>query len=181
MKRGTCAVLVSLVTVLATTACSIDVREHDSNGKADVDIKSVVGNISVRADSTAKDTGLPIYPGAQILRDGADEPGSADVSVGNSLFGMKVVASKFESNDSQERVLEFYRNEMKALGRVTECRGEVDFRGADGSEAVCREKAFARDTQLVVGTEADQRIVAVKPRGNGTEFALVHLQLRNPS
>lgn len=181
MRQNVSAVLVSLSALVTMTACSIDVRERDSEGKADVEIKSVVGNLSVHTDTTAKDTGLPVYPGAQVLQDEGNDPGSADVTVGNSHFGMKVVAAKFESGDDQDRVLDFYRNQMKAFGRVTECRGNVDFRGPDGSEPVCREKHDARDTQLVVGTEADQRIVAVKPRGAGSEFALVHLQLRKSS
>jgi hypothetical protein len=33
--------------------------------------------------------------------------------------------------------------------------------------------------QLATGTEDDQRIVAVKPRGNGSEFAVVHVQTRD--
>ena len=33
--------------------------------------------------------------------------------------------------------------------------------------------------ELKVGTESNQRIVAIKPVGDGTEFALVYVRTRN--
>jgi hypothetical protein len=175
----TAAALVALALPIA--GCNIDVQKDEEDGKAKVDITSPVGNVSVRTNEETPDTGLAVYPGSQPLRDG-DDPESADVTVGNSMFGVKVLAAKFESPDPQDKVIDFYRNELKAYGEVTECRGDIDFRGR-GSEqrAVCREKAFERGLQLVVGPEDRQRIVSVKPRGDGTEFALVYVQTRGKS
>ena len=103
---STAAVLVAIALPIA--ACDIDVRKDESpDGKANVDITTPVGNVSVRTNVDTPDTGLAVYPGAKPLRD-EDEPESADVNVGNSLFGVKVLAAKFESNDPQERVIEFY-------------------------------------------------------------------------
>ena len=67
---------------------------------------------------------------------------------------------------------------MKAYGEVTECRGNIDFRGPRNGRPVCREKLSADDFQLVAGPEDQQHIVSVKPRGNGTEFGLVYVQTR---
>lgn len=173
------AALVALALPIA--ACDIDVRKHESNGKADVDITTPVGNVSVRTNVETPDTGLAVYPGAQPLRE-EDDPESADVTVGNSMFGVKVLAAKFESPDGTDKIIDFYRNELKAYGDVTECRGDVDFRGrGDARRAVCREKPFERDLQLMAGPEDRQRIVSVKPRGHGTEFALVYVQTRGRS
>jgi hypothetical protein len=167
--------------MLPLTACNLDVRKHESDGKADVDIRTPVGNLSVRTGVDSPDTGLKVYPGAQPLKD-EDEPGSADVNVGNSLFGVKVVAAKFESTDAQEQIIDFYRKELSSYGEVTECRGDVDYRRRDGvRRPVCREKLSAHDFQLVAGPEDQQHIVSVKPRGSGTEFALVYVQTRGKS
>jgi hypothetical protein len=168
----TAAALVAIAFPIA--ACNIDVRKHDSNGKADVDITTPVGNVSVRTDVEKADTGLAVYPGARPLKDG-NEPKSADVNVGNSVFGVKVIAAKYESADAQDRIIDFYRNELKAYGEVTECRGNVNFRGG---RPVCRDKLFARELQLLAGPEHQQHIVSVKPRGEGTEFGLVYVQTR---
>jgi hypothetical protein len=167
-----------LTLALPIAACDIDVQKEEVDGKAKVDITSPVGNLSVRTNVETPDTGLVVYPGAQPLRD-EDEPEGADVTVGNSMFGVKVLAAKFESSDGTEKIVDFYRNELKAYGEVTECRGDIDFRGrGDARRPVCREKPFERDLQLVAGPEDRQHIVSVKPRGDGTEFALVYIQTR---
>jgi hypothetical protein len=174
----TAAALVAMALPIA--ACNIDIRKHESDGKANVDITTPVGNVSVRTNVERAETGLAVYPGATPLRDD-DDPESADVNVGNSMFGVKVIAAKFESPDEQEKIVDFYRNELKAYGEVTECRGNVDFRGPRGARRpVCREKSHDH-LQLVAGPEDQQHIVLVKPRDDGTEFGLVHVQLRGNS
>jgi hypothetical protein len=172
--RSLCSAALLPAIGLAIAACNVDVRKHESDNKADVDITTPVGNVSVKTNVDNADTGLAVYPGARPLQD-EDEPESADVKVGNSLFGVKVIAAKFQSADAQDRIIDFYRNELKRYGEVTECRGNVNFRG---SRPVCHEKLFARDLQLVTGPEHQQHIVSVKPRGEGTEFGLVYVQTR---
>lgn len=170
-------VAAALVAVaLPTAACNVDVRKDESpDGKANVDITTPVGNVSVRTNGDTPAIGLAVYPGAKPLRE-ENAPESADVNVGNSLFGVKVLAAKFESADAQDRIIDFYRNELKTYGDVTECRGDVNYRNG---HPVCREKLFSRgDLQLVAGPEHQQHIVSVKPRGEGTEFGLVYVQTR---
>jgi hypothetical protein len=175
--RAPLTLTMGFAAVLALTACGVDVQDA-AQGK-NVNIKSVLGDVSVRTDVKNPDTGLRVYPGARTLRK-HDDPGSADVSIESRWFGVKVIAANYESEETQEKILEFYRQELKAFGDVTECRGDVDFRGPSGSKRpVCKEKPFSRDVQLVTGTEERQRIVAVKPRGSGTEFSLVYLTTRS--
>jgi hypothetical protein len=173
-SRLLCSAAALVAMALPLAACNVDVRKHEVDDKADVDITTPVGNVSVRTNVEKADTGLAVYPGARPLED-EDEPRSANVNVGNSMFGVKVVAAKFESTDAEDRVVDFYRNELKAYGEVTECRGDVDFRRG---RRVCREKLFERDLHLAAGPEHEQHIVSVKPRGDGTEFGLVYVQTR---
>jgi hypothetical protein len=173
-SRSPLALVALLSMAVPLAACNIDVQKHESDGKADVDITTPVGNVSVRTNVGAADTGLAVYPGARPL-EGEKEPRNANVQVGNSIFGVKVVAAKYESSDAQDRIVDFYRNELKTYGDVLECRGNVNYRGG---RPVCREKPFEEDLQLVAGPEDNQRIVAVKPRGDFTEFGLVHVQTR---
>ena len=174
LRRSPLSVVALLSMAVPLAACNIDVQKHESDGKADVDITTPVGNVSVRTNTGAADTGLAVYPGARPL-EGEKEPGNANVQVGNSLFGVKVVAAKYESSDTENRIVDFYRNELKTYGEVLECRGNVNYHGG---RPTCREKAFEDDLQLVAGPEDNQRIVAVKPRGDRTEFGLVHVQTR---
>ena len=161
--------------VLPLAACGIDV--HDAEQGKKVDIRSPLGNVNVRTDVENPDTGLPIYPGAKPMRNDDDHE-SADVNISSPWFGVKVVAATYESADTQDKILDFYRQEMKTYGPVTECRGDVDFRGGRERRPVCKEKASAREVQLLTGTEDRQRVVSVKPRGSGSEFALVYVNTR---
>lgn len=173
-SRPLLAVVTLLSIAVPLAACNIDVQHDESAGKADVDITTPVGNVSVHTNVGAADTGLAVYPGARPLENDKD-PRNANVSVGNSIFGVKVVAAKYESSDAQDRIIDFYRNELKTYGDVLECRGNVDYRGG---RPVCRENKSKDDLQLVAGPEDDQRIVAVKPRGERTEVGLIHVRTR---
>ena len=165
-----------IVSTVPFAACGIDVQDAE-RGK-NVDIKSPVGAVSVRTDVASPHTGLPIYPGASPLRQD-DEPESATVNVSSAWFGVKVVAANYRSADGQDKILDYYRQEMKTYGAVTECRGDVDFRGGPRNKRpLCKDQPYSRDVQLLTGSEDNQRIVVVKPRGSGSEFSLVHVDTR---
>ena len=98
----------------------------------------------------------------------------ANVTIGTPWFGLRVIAAEYESGESPERILDFYRDKLAAFGAVTECRGDVDF---EKGRPECRSRARSDDVQLLAGTEQRHRIVSVKPRGTGTGFALVSIQM----
>ena len=169
----------------ALTGCTVNTHENDKGKKNDVDIKTPFGSLSVREGHTdAKDTGLPVYPGSRVKKDYDDEHNNANVDISSSLFGVKVVVAKFESDDSPDKVLSFYRKEMGKYGKVVDCTGgfglnlhghrdknaEVSCDGHDGGHEY--------NEELKVGTESNQRVLAIKPSGKGSEFALVYVRTR---
>ena len=164
---------------LAVGGCSIDVQDGGrGEAKKSVDIRTPVGAMSVRTNGEEADTGLAVYPGARPLRERHD-PASANVSIAGGRFGLKVIATKFESDAEAGDILAHYRHSMQAYGEVVECRGDIDFRGPRGDRRpICRRRRSG-ETQLVVGTESQHRLVAVKPRGDGSEFAVVYIQTRS--
>lgn len=167
--------IVLVAAALTVAACSIDVRRQDDD-KANVDIRTPVGNVSVRGNVDSPDTGLPVYPGAHEV--GRHGRGNADVRIGAAGFGMKVAAARFESGAAPDAVVNFYTDAMKSYGDVMTCKGDVDFRGRRGARRpVCKERFFNRHTTtLVAGTEERHRLVSIKPHRNGTEFAVVYIQ-----
>ena len=172
------AVACAAAMFLASCSVSVDEGQDKGNKKADVDVTTPVGNISVRAGHDAPaDTGLPVYPGARVAHEN-DHRQSATVNVGGSFFGVKVAAVNYESDADPDAIAAFYRRELKSYGAITECRGNVDFPGGKDAHAVCREDSKSRELQFAVGTHEDQRIVAIKPRGSASEFALVHVDTR---
>jgi len=166
----TAAVLPALV---LAAACVV-VREEEDGKTTRVDISTPVGALAARTGESTGDTGLPVYPGAQLSRDGENgDDERANVSIGTPWFGLHVIAAEYESAEPPEQVLDFYRERMKTFGAVLECRGDVNFKNG---RPECRSQPFSKDVQLLAGAEERHRIVSVKPRGEGSEFALVSIQ-----
>lgn len=169
--------------LVALSGCSISAR-HDTQGSddKDVDIKTPLGSLSVHKGATdPKETGLALYPGAQVKKDFEGE-GSANVNISSPFLGVKVVALKYRSDDAPEKVLAFYRKDMAKYGKVLDCSGGFTMRyrhHEQDAEVTCdqdRGSGHEYTRELKVGTENNQRIVAIKPSGSGSEFALVYVR-----
>jgi len=167
----------AILLVLPLAACRVSVDKENGTTKAKVDISMPFADVKVRTDVTA-DTGLPVYPRARPLVN-TREPDSADVDVGNRFFGVKVLATRFVSDDAPEHVAGFYRREMQVYGDVVECHGDINFTGRLGHRRpYCRPGRATRTIQLAAGAEERHRLVVVKPRGDGSELSIVYLQTR---
>lgn len=168
------------VALLAITGCSMSVQDKTEGKDKSVEITTPVGELKVRSneDVAVKDIGLPEYPGARRSQD-KDEVG-AHISIGTALFGLKMVAAEFESDDEPKKVLDFYRPHLEKYGKVTECHGNVDFREKNGVKEIhCKQDADHSDhTELVVGSEERFRVVGVEPRGKGSKIGMAFITLR---
>ena len=163
--------------------CSIHEQRNGEKGDKKVEIKTPFGDLKVNTEVDVKETGLPVYPGArQAARDQNDSK-SANVNISVGSFGLKVVAVKFESDDSPDKVLAFYRDKVKAYGgKYLECHGldiNVNASDSDEKELTCGKHGDRGDsTELKGGTPGRQHIVSVKAKGSGSEFALVYVNKR---
>jgi hypothetical protein len=172
--RPTIAAAAVLPLLVLATACAV-VREEEDGKTTRVAISTPVGGLAARTGENTGDTGLAVYPGAQLSRDDGDgDFERANVAIGTPWFGLRVIAAEYESGEPPERILAFYRGQLTSFGDVTECRGDVNF---NNGQPECRSQPGSDDVQLMAGTEQRHRIVSVKPRGHGTEFALVSLQM----
>lgn len=172
--------LLAVVAGVALLAgCSI--HESRDGGEKKVDIQTPFGGIKVNTDVDAKDTGLPVYPGARRAPGTDTDKDAANVNISSGMFGLKVVAVKFRSDDPPDKVLGFYRPKMKELGgQFLECRQEgfITYSKSDDQHELSCDKGSrgGKNIELKAGTPDQQHIVAVKPYGAGSEFALVYVQ-----
>jgi hypothetical protein len=172
----------ALLSLGAFSGCSVSTHESENGKKNDVDVRTPFGSVSVHEGNTdVKDTGLALYPGARVKKDSDEEHHQdAKVNISSSFFGAKVVALTFESNDSPDKVLAFYRKEMGKYGKVVDCTGgfSLNFHRHRDKDApvTCdgHDSGHEYKEELKVGTEGNQRVLAIKPSGNGSEFALVY-------
>jgi hypothetical protein len=189
--RPRLALAVAVALLLGLPACSINVKKADNGEDKKVDIETPVGGIHVSKGADVRDTGLPVYPGArekQTTKNGEEK--SANVNIAGPGFGLKVVAVEFLSDDAPEKVVAYYRDQLKRFGSVLECHtnnndplGNYDINeGHDkkkpSNELRCDHDNAGRNLELKVGTEDNQHVVSIKPQdnGKGTDFALVYVQ-----
>jgi hypothetical protein len=186
-RRLTFALAFTVMLVLP--ACSINVKKDKDGGDKKVDIDTPVGGIHVSKDVDVRDTGLPVYPGARKKeKEENGEEKSANVNISSGLFGVRVVAIEYESDDPPEKLISFYKDKLKKYGDVLECHtsghgGDVNVNthdSHDSKDLKCRGDNNGKNIELKVGTEDNQHIVAIEPRsgGKGSDFALVYVQTR---
>jgi hypothetical protein len=172
--------------VLVSLTLPIFAQESGNQNKnKNVDITSPVGDLHLGADADARKAGLPLYPGARLKSDDENKS-QANLSVLTEAFGMKLVVAHYDSDDAPAKIVDFYRDKLKKYGKVLECHsqkhgGDVDVRDddkddKDSKELKCEENS-GPVTELKVGTENNQHVVAIEPRdaGKGSTFALVYV------
>lgn len=180
-KRSFLAVLLSALCALVLAGCSVHASKTADGKDKDVDIHSPFGSVSVHAGNVeAKDIGLPAYPGARPAKShDENDDDNANVNISSPFFGVKVVVQKFETDDSPDKVLDFYQKPMAKFGKVIQCSGEYHgYHHHHGNEAVSCDNSGGNEKELKVGTEDNQHVVAVKPRGTGTQFTLVYVRAK---
>jgi hypothetical protein len=173
----------ALLAIALLAGCTVSTHEDNNKEAKDVDIRTPLGSLSVhKGPVDPKETGLAGYPGAEPKQSKDDDDSSANVNISSSLFGMKLAVLKYQTSDPPDKVLSFYRKEMSRYGKVLDCTGgfNMSFRRHEkDSEVTCEDHGGSNHSyrqELKVGTENNQRIVAVKPNGKGTEFVMVYVR-----
>jgi hypothetical protein len=182
---------VGLIASLGLAGCRVHV-DKDSNGKEKtVQVDTPFGGVHVNTDQTsASDLGLPVYPGAQPIRDNDNEK-SADVHLGFGEWQLRVKVVSYATPDSKDKVSAFYKKALTRFGDVITCQGNSPI----GTPAVTHEGLtcadnekngkikfdehdFKQDFQLKAGSKRHQHIVGFQePKDGKTRFALVAIDL----
>ena len=128
LNRNSCLVLtLSFGVLLALPGCSVNVKKDSEGHEKNVDIETPVGGLHVTNDADVRDIGLPVYPGARRKEQSDDDnPNSAHVNISTSLFGIKVVAIEYLSDDPPEKLVAYYKDQLKKYGNVLECHTSKD-------------------------------------------------------
>lgn len=181
--------------VLATglTGCTVRIDKDASGKEKNVQVETPFGGVHVNTDQTsASDLGLPVYPGAEVIKNDDDHT-SADVHVGFGEWQLRVRAVSYTTADSKEKVAAFYKKAMGRYGDVIVCQGNspVGTPTITAEGLTCAEDkhaevkidrkdyGFSKDgLALKAGSKHHQHIVGFDDPKNGkTRFALVALDL----
>jgi len=174
--------------MLASPACNINVKKTPSGEDKKVDIETPFGSIHVDKDVDVRDTGLAVYPDARPVEKGENgNEKSANVNISAGVFGLKVVAVEYQSGDAPEKIIAYYKDQLKKYGPVLECHTTYHSGGSasykprsdsdkDSHQLTCDSNG-GNDVELKVGTKENQHIVAVHAQDKGSRFALVLVQV----
>ncbi len=184
---------VGLALAGCVAGCRVQVDKGANGEEKKVQVDTPFGGVHVNTDqTTAVDLGLPAYPGAVAVKDN-DKHDSADVHVGFGEWELRVRAVSYETSDSQQKVVDFYKKALGRFGDVITCQGNSPV----GTPAVTRQGLTCNDDkqgnvqvdqgdyhlskgslELKAGSKRHQHIVGFESPGNGkTRFALVALDL----
>lgn len=145
-------------------------------------------NVHAHAHATARDIGLPEYPGASPHKEKDDSDSSADLGLVLNSFRFNLQVASFVTTDSPDKVLAFYRKPLARYGEVLECShgkpvgrltvtksgltcgdhrsGTMSVHGSDSGE------------ELRAGTPERFRVVGIDSNDEGkTKFGLVSVVL----
>ena len=176
------AVTLAAIGTIILAACSVNVQKEKDGQDKQVDISTPVGGIHVSKGANAADVGIVVYPGARLKQEdsnGSDK--SANVNISGFGFGLKVVALEYQSEDSPDKLVAYYKDQLKKYGTVLECHtSHFNLNTSHGSdhhsdELTC-EGDRGNNVELKVGTKENQHIVAVEPDGKGSSFSLVYVR-----
>jgi hypothetical protein len=172
---------------IAISTSGAQPQKSESGQDKNLDIRSSVGDLHMGNDADAKKAGLPLYPGARLRRDD-DNNNAFNLGVFTEAFGVKLVIAKYDSDDPPDNIISFYRERLKRYGKVLECHTREH---ADDSHPDLNDDEHSKDlkcegdntgpvTELKVGTEDNQHVVAVESKGGrkGSTFALVYMHAR---
>lgn len=130
--------------------------DKSAEGAKDVSVKTPVGDFEVHKDTDASETrlGLPIYPGAQRVRDEQSAALSMQLPGEQKLH---LTVAKFETPDSFDKVEKFYQDRLG--GEVT----KFTKKDAHGK------------TVFEIKSKGEEKVVALKSLMTGTRIELVHV------
>lgn len=172
------------------TGCKVE--EHKDGKNDNVSVATPFGGMKVKTNDAGpvEGLGLPVYPGAELVKKNEKDSGSADVNFSFGKFQLRVKAASYKTPDSQEKVTAFYRNALKQYGTVIACnhnqpigtptQTEEGLTCSDsdkGKGHVDANDSSSDKMELKAGSKQHQHIVGIEPDGPGTKFGLVALDL----
>ena len=194
MTREAISLLAGLALATGLAGCRVHVDKGANGEDKTVQVDTPFGGVHVNTDqTTAADLGLPVYPGAEPVKDD-DKHKSADVHLGFGEWELRVRAVSYATSDTKEQVTAFYKKALGRYGDVITCQNNSPV----GTPTTTSEGLTCSDNdkdanvkidqgdygvgkgnlELKAGSKRHQHIVGFEsPRDGKTRFAMVALDL----
>jgi len=194
MTREAISLLAGLALATGLAGCRVHVDKGANGEDKTVQVDTPFGGVHVNTDqTTAADLGLPVYPGAEPVKDD-DKHKSADVHLGFGEWELRVRAVSYATSDTKEQVTAFYKKALGRYGDVITCQNNspVGTPTTTSEGLTCSDNDKGANVkidqgdygvgkgnlELKAGSKRHQHIVGFEsPRDGKTRFAMVALDL----
>jgi hypothetical protein len=178
LGRAVPGILMGLMLLAAAMpAAAQDKKDSDAN-KSDSDS---IGFIASK-NASAKEVGLPMYPGSRRHKDDSDDNSSLQLGAWGGSFGFKIAVVKMESDDAPDKIAKFYRKALSKYGQVLNCSdtAEAAAQKDKPSNGLDCDSDHAEKGEIVLksGTKEIQHIASVKANGSGSVYDLVFVEAK---
>src|ERR1700689_1406252 len=160
----------------AMPAGAQDKKDSDAN-KSDGES---IGFIASK-NASAKEVGLPMYPGSRRHKDDSDDNSSLQLGAWGGSFGFRIAVVKMESDDAPDKIAAFYRKALSKYGKVLNCSNpEAAAQKDKSSNGLDCDSDHAEKGEIVLksGTKEMQHIASVKANGSGSVYDLVFVEAK---
>jgi len=167
-------VVVALISVSSAQAGGGNRGAQDKDG----------AGVTFSKQATAKDVGLPTYPGSKAHKDEKDDSASVQMGLWGGSFGFKLAVMKMESSDAPEKIAEFYKKALGKYGTVLNCSDASKAAGGKDKDESSNKLTCDDDKPekgglvFKAGTKEKQHVVAIQQNGAGSLFQLVYVEAR---
>jgi hypothetical protein len=185
--------MLGLVLAFGMAGCRVNAHKNASGDGKNVQVDTPFGGVHVNTDQiSASDLGLPVYPGAVAVK-ADDKHKSADVHLGLGKWKLQVKEVSYQTPDSPDKVVAFYKKAMGRYGDVITCQGNspvgtpattsegltcTDDKNSANIKIDTSDYGSGRSLELKAGSKRHQHILGFEGRsGNNTRFALVAVDL----
>jgi len=188
MRLNKTALVAAMIAATGLSGCRIESDKR--NGGDNVKIATPFGGMDIKTNDAAviEGLGLPVYPGAVLVKKKDKNDGAADINLSFGSFQFRVKAAAYTSSDGPEAVTAFYRKALERYGDVIECQNNKPVSSSthtaegltcndDQKNHIKVDNDLSGKMELKAGSQQHQHIVGIDPEGNGTKIGLVSLDL----
>ena len=185
-----CNFAASLLLSVPFVAIAVPAAQAQAQSSQDKpsDNDNISASFNLGKDASAKDVGLPLYPGSHRHQDSKDDSASLNMGLSGGSSGFKMAMLKMDSTDSPDKIAAFYRKALSKYGRVLTCSRPGAVSPKDSSADATKDAAKSStlscdndkpdkdDIELKAGTKQNQHVVGIKPEGAVTTYQLVYIE-----
>jgi hypothetical protein len=184
-SRAKFAFYAAFLALFLAAAIPAAAQDQKDSPQSDNDKDGIGFNLG--QNTSAKDVGLPLYPGSRRHKDDANDSSALNMGLWGGSSGFKLFVLKMETSDSPEKVAAFYRKALAKYGTVLDCSNAQpsdnaapdDNKKKSSKALTCEdEKPKPGEISLKSGTKAKEHAVGIQPQAAGTLYQLVYVETR---